>query len=117
MTAQVGHHEDLVALGKDPSVDRIRHADEERPRQKAVNKVERQHAFDAALAPFDGKVVAVDAHPVILEGAWPYPRTVLIRFASQAEAKRWYDSAEYQRICQHRWRSASVNLVLIEGRE
>jgi len=73
--------------------------------------------FDAALAPFDGKVVAVDAHPVILEGSWPYPRTVLIRFASQAEAKRWYDSAEYQRICQHRWRSASVNLVLVEGRE
>jgi uncharacterized protein (DUF1330 family) len=73
--------------------------------------------FDVTLAPFDGKVVAVDEHPVVVEGAWPYPRTVVIRFASQAEARRWYDSAAYQRICQHRWRSASVNMVLVEGRE
>jgi len=73
--------------------------------------------FDAALAPFAGKVVAVDREPVVVEGVWPYTRTVLIRFSSKAEARRWYDSAEYQRITRHRWRSASVNLVLIDGRE
>jgi uncharacterized protein (DUF1330 family) len=73
--------------------------------------------FDAALAPFAGKVVAVDREPDVVEGVWPCARTVLIRFASKAEARRWYDSPEYQRITRHRWRSASVNLVLIEGRE
>jgi uncharacterized protein (DUF1330 family) len=38
----------------------------------------------------------------VLEGDWPYTRTAIIRFADDAEAKRWYNSPEYQAAAKFR---------------
>lgn len=64
---------------------------------------------------FRGELLAVSEAPVIVEGQWPCTRTVLMRFPSEAEARRWYESPEYQAIAQHRFRASSGNAVIIEG--
>lgn len=73
--------------------------------------------FDAVFDDFTGKVVAVDDTPVLLEGDWPCDRTVLIRFPDEGEARRWYDSPQYQQLVAYRHRAASANIILIKGRE
>jgi uncharacterized protein (DUF1330 family) len=64
---------------------------------------------------FRGELLAVDETPVVVEGAWPHTRTVLIRFPDAAEAERWYRSPEYQAIAQHRWRASRANAVILRG--
>ena len=50
----------------------------------------------ASLAAHHAEVLAVSDAPVSLEGKNPYARYVLLKFADQAAAQAWYDSAEYQ---------------------
>ncbi len=69
--------------------------------------------FDEIFGRYKGIVVAVDEHPTVLEGSWPFSRTVLIRFPDEAEARRWYDSPEYRELVKHRHGSSEANIVLI----
>ena len=69
--------------------------------------------FDEIFSRYKGIVVAVDENPRVLEGEWPYTRTVLIRFPDDAEAERWYRSAEYRKLVEHRHRSSNSNIVLV----
>ena len=64
---------------------------------------------------YKGELLVVSEDPQIVEGEWPYTRTVLIRFPSAEEARRWYESPEYQAIAQHRFRASKANAVLVEG--
>jgi uncharacterized protein (DUF1330 family) len=72
--------------------------------------------FDEVFEKFKGEVVAVDDAVSILEGEWPYGRTVLIRFPDKRELERWYHSEGYQRIVQHRWNASRTNIVAVQGR-
>jgi uncharacterized protein (DUF1330 family) len=72
--------------------------------------------FDEIFAKYKGLVVAVDEAPTLLEGKWPCTRTVLMRFPSEEEARRWYDSPEYQELVKHRHRAADANVVLVKRR-
>jgi uncharacterized protein (DUF1330 family) len=70
--------------------------------------------FSAVFARYKGELLVVSEDPVILEGQWPYIRTVLIRFPSADEARRWYESPDYQAIAQHRFRASTGNIVMVE---
>lgn len=70
--------------------------------------------YDEVFEKFQGSVEAVDEDPTILEGEWPYARTVVIHFPDEEEAKRWYNSSEYQELVKHRHRSSSANIALIK---
>jgi uncharacterized protein (DUF1330 family) len=63
---------------------------------------------------YQGELLVVSEDPVVVEGEWPYTRTVVIRFPSADEARRWYESPEYQAIAQHRYRAATANAVIVE---
>lgn len=71
--------------------------------------------FLPVFQPYRGEVLAVDEAPVVLEGAWPHTRTVLLRFPEAAEAERWYRSPEYQAIARHRHAGAHANVALLHG--
>ena len=73
-----------------------------------------EEGFDEIFEKYKGIVVAIDENPVVLEGEWPYIRTVLIRFPNEEEAKRWYESPEYQKLAEHRRRASTGNIVLIK---
>ena len=75
-----------------------------------------RRGFAEIFAKYDGELLVVDEEPQVLEGAWPYTRTVVIRFREEQEAKRWYESDEYQALAQHRFRAAKTNLILAKGR-
>jgi len=73
--------------------------------------------FLDVFARFEGELLVVSEDPIVVEGEWPYTRTVLIRFPSADEARRWYESPEYQKIAQHRFRASKGNAVIVEGFE
>ncbi len=51
----------------------------------------------------------------VLEGALPMPRLVVIVFPSMADAKRFYDSPDYQEIIGLRMAAAEGIVTLVEG--
>ena len=53
----------------------------------------------------------------VLEGSWAPTRLVLLEFDSFEQAKRWYESEEYQALVAIRQRCAATDLVLVEGVE
>jgi uncharacterized protein (DUF1330 family) len=72
--------------------------------------------FDRVFEKYNGKVLAVDENVKVLEGQWPFGRTVLIQFPSEMELLNWYNSPEYQQLAKHRQNASSANIALIQGR-
>ena len=71
--------------------------------------------FDRVFEKYNGTVLAVDNEVQVLEGEWPYGRTVLIQFPSKKELLDWYNSPEYQELARHRQNASSANIALIRG--
>jgi len=72
--------------------------------------------FDEVFKDYKGVIMAADKNPTVLEGEWPFQRTVLIRFPDADEAQRWYRSPQYQKLAEMRKRVSDSNIVLVEGR-
>lgn len=70
----------------------------------------------AVLAQFSGRVLAVDENASVLEGDWPFGRTVLIEFPSMEHLRAWHASPEYAEIVAHRHAAATGNAVAVRGR-
>jgi uncharacterized protein (DUF1330 family) len=73
--------------------------------------------YDDVFEKYNGKVIAVDDSPTILEGDWPYTRTVVIRFPDEEELQRWYRSPEYQALARYRWQASQADIIVVKGRE
>ena len=63
---------------------------------------------------FGGEVLGIDDAAEVLEGTAPYPRVVLLRFASKEDARAWKSSPEYQDIVEHRLASSEHVLYLVD---
>jgi uncharacterized protein (DUF1330 family) len=74
-----------------------------------------QEGFWEIFSQYNAEILVVEEAPTVLEGDWPYTRTVVIRFSDENEAKRWYESERYQTLAQHRFRAAKTNLILAKG--
>ena len=70
-----------------------------------------QEIFDK----FNAKVLGVDDEVEIVEGSWPFTRTVLVEFPSKELARAWYKSDDYQAVVGLRHGSATSNLVIVSG--
>ena len=64
---------------------------------------------------YKGKILSVEENEHLLEGQWPFTRTVLIEFPSQEDALDWYKSKEYQDLVQHRFAASTANIVIVSG--
>ncbi len=69
---------------------------------------------DNIFCKFNGKYLAVDKNPEILEGNWNYSRTVLIEFPDKESLKKWYYSSEYQEILKFRLTGADCDTIIVE---
>lgn len=67
---------------------------------------------DEVFEKFNGKYLAVDQNPEVLEGVWNYSRVVLIEFPDRKSLKAWYYSAEYQEIVLHRLNAAACDTII-----
>ena len=63
-----------------------------------------------------GELLAASrAETEILEGSWAMPGTVVMRFPSLEDARAWFNDPEYREVAKIRHRTASTNLVMIDG--
>ncbi len=72
-------------------------------------------SVDEVFAKFNGKYLAVDEQPSVLEGAWNYTKAVLIEFPSEKDLRAWYESEEYQQILKYRLQGAQCDAILVHG--
>jgi len=73
--------------------------------------------FDEVFKDYDGAILAADKEPEVLEGQWPYQRTVLMSFRDMEEARRWYRSPQYRALAKQRQAVSDSNIVLVRGIE
>jgi len=71
--------------------------------------------FMEVFLPYGGKLLAVDERAEVIEGSWPYTRTVLLEFPDKATMQAWYNSEEYQALVKHRFASSTADIALIEA--
>ncbi len=71
--------------------------------------------FGPIFSRYRGEMLAMSESPTVIEGEWPWTRTVMIRFPSMAEFEAWYYSPEYQELAKLRHASSKGNLILIEA--
>lgn len=71
---------------------------------------------DKVFAKYNGKYLALDENPTLLEGKWDYSRSIIIEFESESDFKEWYYSDDYQRILKHRLTAAVCDTILVKGK-
>jgi uncharacterized protein (DUF1330 family) len=71
--------------------------------------------FLDVLARFEGRLLAADESPEVLEGEWGHRKVVLIEFKDRAEAERWASSPEYRAIAVDREASTVATVLAVHG--
>jgi uncharacterized protein (DUF1330 family) len=71
--------------------------------------------FSQLLQRFEGRLLAADESPVVLEGEWAHQKVILIAFRDQAELQRWALSPEYQEISKDRVASTTGTVLIVAG--
>jgi uncharacterized protein (DUF1330 family) len=72
--------------------------------------------FMPVLEKYNGKLLAADDAPRVLEGQWwDRNKVVLMEFADKDAFRAWASSPEYNEIAEDRKASADVVVLLIKG--
>jgi uncharacterized protein (DUF1330 family) len=74
-----------------------------------------QAKVSATIKSHQGRIVAFDEQPEVVEGPIEHPRTVILEFPSMAAFQAWYDSPEYQEILPLRLKSTPGTLIVAKG--
>ena len=69
----------------------------------------------ATLTPFEGKFLVRGGPATVIEGVWPFERTVVLEFPSRDKAEGWYTSKAYQDILPLRLSSMTCNAVIVDA--
>jgi uncharacterized protein (DUF1330 family) len=67
------------------------------------------------LGRFEGRLLAADESPQVVEGDWPHQKIVLIEFKDTEEALRWASSPEYRKIAVDREGSTVATILTVSG--
>ncbi len=63
-----------------------------------------------------GRLLTISSKPVeVIEGDWPKGGIVLMEFPSLAAARAWKDDPDYVELSKIRKKTATANLVLVDG--
>jgi len=71
--------------------------------------------FKGVLEKFDGRLLAGDDHPTIIEGDWKRDKIVLLSFADEMAFHRFWQSADYQEIVKDRHAGTHADILLVKG--
>ncbi len=67
------------------------------------------------VAQYGGRYVVRGGQTQTLEGEWSPQRIVVLEFPSAERAKEWWDSPEYAPAKDVRQRTASTEMIVVEG--
>ena len=62
-----------------------------------------------------GRTIAFDEEPEVVEGKNDYTRTVIVEFPSMTAFRAWYDSPEYQAILPLRLKATQGTLIVAKS--
>ena len=62
-----------------------------------------------------GRTIAFDEEPQVVEGKNEHPRTVIVEFPSMTAFRTWYDSPEYQEALPLRLKATRGTLIVAKG--
>ena len=71
--------------------------------------------FMRVLRGFEGRVLAADETPVVVEGTWPHQKVVLLEFPDRSAFERWAYSPEYTEISKDRIAATTGCVLLVSG--
>jgi uncharacterized protein (DUF1330 family) len=74
-----------------------------------------QAKFMGVMTRFQGRLLAADESPKVLEGKWERDKVVLLSFPDEAAFQRWADSPEYQEISKDRKAGSEAVVLLVKG--
>jgi uncharacterized protein (DUF1330 family) len=74
-------------------------------------------AAEKAVAQYGGRYLVRGGNPRPLEGEWQPTRIVVLEFPDAEQARRWYDSPEYQEAKALRSGCAEGSFILVDGYE
>jgi uncharacterized protein (DUF1330 family) len=87
--------------------------------QLAFTRVEAYRRYQARFMDvfrrFDGRLLAADEQPAILEGEWERDKVVLMSFPDEAAYRRFADSPAYREIATDRKAGADAVVLLVKG--
>jgi uncharacterized protein (DUF1330 family) len=63
---------------------------------------------------FGGEFLAIDAEVEVVEGEWPYDRTVVMAFPNAQAAHDWHASSAYQAAAELRHAAATSNMTIVK---
>lgn len=69
----------------------------------------------ATIAAHGGRYLTRGGVTEVLEGDWKPNRVVILEFPDVARLKAWYDSPEYRPLIELRKRSATSDVVILDG--
>ncbi|HEY5598911.1 MAG TPA: DUF1330 domain-containing protein [Kiloniellales bacterium] len=74
-------------------------------------------AVPAVIAKFGGRYLVRGGETEVREGEWPASRLVIVAFDSVDQARRFYESPEYQEILPLRLNASRGTLAIVDGIE
>jgi uncharacterized protein (DUF1330 family) len=69
----------------------------------------------ATVEAHGGKYIVRGGQTEVLEGDWQPKRIVVLEFPSMGRAKEWLNCKEYREPRKMRHRTASTNMIVVEG--
>jgi uncharacterized protein (DUF1330 family) len=74
-----------------------------------------QAKFMGVMKKFQGRVLAADEKPLVVEGQWDREKVVLLSFPDEKAFREWAESPEYQEIAKERRAGSQAVILLVKG--
>lgn len=74
-----------------------------------------QAAFMPVFQKFNGRLLAADEAPQVVEGEWDREKVVLMSFPDEAAFSDWAESPEYLQIARDRHAGSEAVVLLVRG--
>jgi len=74
-----------------------------------------QSRFMGVMAKFQGRVLAADEKPQVVEGVWDREKVVLLSFPDEGAFHEWVESPEYVEIARDRKAGSDAVVLLVKG--
>ena len=74
-----------------------------------------QAKFMGVMKRYQGRLLAADESPKVIEGKWDREKVVVLSFPDEAAFREWAESPEYQEISKDRKAGSEVVVLLVKG--
>jgi uncharacterized protein (DUF1330 family) len=74
-----------------------------------------QAKFMGVMKRYQGRVLAADESPKVIEGNWDRDKVVVLSFSDEEAFREWAESPEYREISKDRKAGSEAIVLLVKG--